>query len=108
VIQQWTHLPTKGECGEDPDVGLLDDEVRDELVGMLPDLVITLRQYWFERVPPGSLVPGGIGAPVTGPQPVTRESEPGRNDPCPCGSGKKYKKCCGSPAVDDPGGKTRH
>lgn len=20
---------------------------------------------------------------------------PGRNDPCPCGSGKKYKKCCG-------------
>ena len=22
--------------------------------------------------------------------------EPGRNDPCPCGSGRKYKKCCGS------------
>jgi hypothetical protein len=21
-------------------------------------------------------------------------NEPGRNDPCPCGSGKKYKKCC--------------
>ena len=21
--------------------------------------------------------------------------EPGRNSPCPCGSGKKYKKCCG-------------
>ena len=21
--------------------------------------------------------------------------EPARNDPCPCGSGKKYKKCCG-------------
>jgi uncharacterized protein YecA (UPF0149 family) len=20
---------------------------------------------------------------------------PGRNDPCPCGSGKKFKKCCG-------------
>lgn len=28
---------------------------------------------------------------------VRRESERvGRNDPCPCGSGKKYKKCCGS------------
>lgn len=25
----------------------------------------------------------------------------GRNDPCPCGSGKKYKKCCGA-AGDDP------
>jgi uncharacterized protein YecA (UPF0149 family) len=26
-----------------------------------------------------------------------RREEPrvGRNDPCPCGSGKKYKKCCG-------------
>ena len=23
----------------------------------------------------------------------------GRNDPCPCGSGKKYKKCCGPNAV---------
>ena len=23
----------------------------------------------------------------------------GRNDPCPCGSGKKYKKCCGEPVV---------
>jgi SEC-C motif-containing protein len=22
-------------------------------------------------------------------------TKPGRNDPCPCGSGKKYKKCCG-------------
>ena len=24
--------------------------------------------------------------------------KPGRNDPCPCGSGKKYKKCCGAAA----------
>ena len=27
--------------------------------------------------------------------PVQAKKEPGRNDPCPCGSGKKYKKCCG-------------
>lgn len=26
---------------------------------------------------------------------VHKEKEPGRNDPCPCGSGKKYKNCCG-------------
>ena len=26
---------------------------------------------------------------------VVKSKEPGRNDPCPCGSGKKYKKCCG-------------
>jgi SEC-C motif-containing protein len=36
------------------------------------------------------------GAPI---QPVrTRDSKVGRNDPCPCGSGKKYKKCCGKAA----------
>ena len=28
-------------------------------------------------------------------QPVRKIKKPGRNDPCPCGSGKKYKKCCG-------------
>jgi hypothetical protein len=26
---------------------------------------------------------------------AAKESKPGRNDPCPCGSGKKYKNCCG-------------
>ena len=29
------------------------------------------------------------------PAPVRVEKAPGRNDPCPCGSGKKYKNCCG-------------
>ena len=28
-------------------------------------------------------------------KPVVRDDRIGRNDPCPCGSGKKYKKCCG-------------
>jgi len=30
------------------------------------------------------------------PEPVRKEQTVGRNDPCPCGSGKKYKKCCGA------------
>jgi uncharacterized protein YecA (UPF0149 family) len=28
-------------------------------------------------------------------KPVLSGKKPGRNEPCPCGSGKKYKKCCG-------------
>ncbi len=34
---------------------------------------------------------------------VNKTQKVGRNDPCPCGSGKKYKKCCGAnvPGVDD-------
>jgi len=60
----------------------------------------------------GSVAVGGVGGlPSAGPdprtlvtnrgeeagpkRPVHAEKEPGRNDPCPCGSGKKYKKCCG-------------
>lgn len=44
-----------------------------------------IHAYWLAR--------RGENAPSS--QPV-RQSEPrvGRNDPCPCGSGKKYKKCC--------------
>lgn len=30
------------------------------------------------------------------PNPSTASKRPGRNDPCPCGSGRKHKKCCGS------------
>ncbi|RKZ25637.1 hypothetical protein DRQ29_06015, partial [bacterium] len=29
------------------------------------------------------------------PQPIRKGKKIGRNDPCPCGSGKKYKNCCG-------------
>ena len=40
-----------------------------------------------------------IGYQDVGVEPVTpplhRETRVGRNDPCPCGSGKKYKRCCG-------------
>jgi hypothetical protein len=32
-------------------------------------------------------------------RPDARRPAPGRNDPCPCGSGKKYKKCCGAGAT---------
>jgi len=35
----------------------------------------------------------GEGGPS---QPVTKGKKTGRNEPCPCGSGKKYKKCCGA------------
>ena len=47
--------------------------------------VLKIHAYWLER--------RTEYAPVT--QPVRRDApRVGRNDPCPCGSGKKYKKCC--------------
>ena len=39
----------------------------------------------------------GMGADVPKVETVVHEGpRTGRNDPCPCGSGKKYKKCCGA------------
>ncbi|RQD71036.1 MAG: preprotein translocase subunit SecA [Tindallia sp. MSAO_Bac2] len=46
------------------------------------------------RVNPPAGAPGAAGGGK--PQPVKSEKTPGRNDPCPCGSGKKYKKCHGA------------
>ncbi len=37
---------------------------------------------------------GGSGEPLKK-EPVKKDKKVGRNDPCTCGSGKKYKKCCG-------------
>jgi uncharacterized protein len=48
--------------------------------------VETLARVWESRQQQ-SRVQGASGIPVAG--------KPGRNDPCPCGSGKKFKHCCG-------------
>ena len=53
----------------------------------------------FEHADAGSAVPEAAEAPPqpVSPQPVTRaQPKVGRNDPCPCGSGKKYKQCHGA------------
>ncbi|MBU1674165.1 preprotein translocase subunit SecA [bacterium] len=46
---------------------------------------------------PGVPPPAGAAAPVPGrpQQTVRKQPKVSRNEPCPCGSGKKYKKCCG-------------
>ena len=55
---------------------------RDELVDEACLALQDLRCYWVEHAP----------------RPAQRrvEKAPGRNDPCPCGSGRKYKKCHGA------------
>ena len=53
----------------------------------------------FEHADAGSAVPEAAEAPSqpVSPRPVTRaQPKVGRNDPCPCGSGKKYKQCHGA------------
>ncbi len=44
--------------------------------------------------PPGMEIPQAASKPAV---PIRRDApKVGRNDPCPCGSGRKYKKCCGA------------
>lgn len=41
-------------------------------------------------------LPGEDEDPLPPPvEPIQSDAKPGRNDKCPCGSGKKYKQCCG-------------
>ena len=58
------------------------EPTREELVDEAAMGAQALRQYWNEHAP----------------RPAPREVPPkvGRNEPCPCGSGKKYKKCHGA------------
>jgi SWIM/SEC-C metal-binding protein len=43
-----------------------------------------------------------IDRALTPPTPALVEAKVGRNEPCPCDSGKKYKKCCAGAAASSP------
>ena len=76
------------------DVGTssLDDEAVDELDEIAPDLipgmVLTLNEWAKGQAAEGIWAEFDALVPP--------RAKVGRNDPCPCGSGKKFKKCCGS------------
>lgn len=67
------------------------EELREQGYGYLDQQVLELMASW-------PCFTGEEYDEVSPPQPPVQRSEPkvGRNDPCPCGSGKKYKKCCGA------------
>jgi uncharacterized protein len=69
------------------DSGLPDDEIQ-ELTEKAPDLIAA----WVEILNAWRVSQHLGSQPAT---PAPSFGKVGRNDPCPCGSGKKYKKCCG-------------
>ncbi len=59
-----------------------------------------LEQKQQQRQAKVTMSHGGEAAAASQPETVRRDSpKVGRNDPCVCGSGKKYKKCCGAAAA---------
>jgi hypothetical protein len=59
--------------------------------GLIEDTVAEMS--WWASFSEGTDKPAQA-LPATGKQPTVKAKKVGRNDPCPCGSGKKYKKCC--------------
>src|ERR1700687_1889934 len=59
------------------------DDRLDEDATLIPRMILLLRRL------------ASIREAASRPAPLPRRSKVGRNDPCPCGSGKKYKRCCG-------------
>ena len=70
------------EHGEEWPEGEEREQVENDCEEDLPQAVTDIYRFWIAK---------------RGTQPIRRE-EPkvGRNDPCPCGSGKKFKQCCGA------------
>ncbi|QKS28460.1 MAG: Protein translocase subunit SecA [Accumulibacter sp.] len=69
-------------AGEDWPAGEELEELRNECEEKLPQAVSNIYRFWLAQRGTGTI----------------RRQTPkvGRNDPCPCGSGRKYKRCCGA------------
>lgn len=81
-----------------------DPELQNLLIAGLPLTVRSIHQFWKEHLTKlGDELFGENGSVARmeqslkiPPRPTVRgQPKIGRNDPCPCGSGKKFKKCCG-------------
>jgi uncharacterized protein len=65
-----------------PEVPVDIDDRLDDDAALIPRMILVLRK--LARIREAALRPA----------PFSRRSKVGRNDPCPCGPGKKYKRCC--------------
>ena len=63
------------------------------LYGVIEHLVPLMRCFWR--------LESGLDEIIGAGTPVTTQPKVGRNAPCPCGSGKKFKHCCGAPEANE-------
>ncbi len=75
----------------------LSDRVASEVIARLMKIQIARDDAVEKKFAPrpSRMTYGRGGGAATKPQTVVKDKKIGRNDPCICGSGKKYKKCCG-------------
>ncbi|GAB2628779.1 UPF0149 family protein [Novilysobacter erysipheiresistens] len=84
VFDLLDRLASGEVLGEDPSAPATPIGYRErlEIIAGLPDMLADLHHHRIDALTPR--------------EPIRREATPDRNAPCPCGSGKKYKKCCGA------------
>jgi len=76
----------RGELDDIPEEDV--DKLRAAAPGLIPDRVVILHEWRLANTRAPSVVE------TASPPPASR-GKVGRNEPCPCGSGKKYNRCCG-------------
>lgn len=89
LLPVYAHIPelTEGAVGPD-DLDGFDPHVD------IPFMVMRLYDHWRARRRPGGTAVSGFSSGV----------KAGRNAPCPCGSGRKFKRCCLSSGEEERGG----
>jgi uncharacterized protein len=83
------------EHDEDPEMRPkpISPEKREEVIVHMAAGLVSAYRYFREHPPVQT------GTTLT-PEPRRNAAKVGRNEPCPCGSGKKYKRCCGGAIVN--------
>ncbi|MDU3075534.1 MAG: YecA family protein [Mixta calida] len=95
ALSDWSALPEALQPALDaialhgkeenfPQLETLSPEEMEERFAAIRPAALALHDYWIAQ-------PEAVPEPQ---QPIVAEQKPGRNDPCFCGSGKKYKQCC--------------
>ena len=81
-------IAERGGWGEKVDLNLYKEIDPLELCIGLNIAILEIYQFWTGRTDEHR-------RPVVRPAPVRVPNVRGRNQPCPCGSGRKFKRCCG-------------
>lgn len=77
--------------GYNPDKADMQVDEREDLIPLLVSCVYGILQFWRDRAWFSLADRASMNTPL-----LREGPKVGRNEPCPCGSGKKYKKCCGA------------
>ena len=93
-LQSWLELPSSDHFMDELGAKLMDLHNNTRmwvLKGHTPYETVKKDEKCMEPLPPQAFCSTPKESNVTD---IRTHTKVGRNDPCPCGSGKKYKKCC--------------